>query len=195
MEFQTFAAQRVKIVLMKNPLSLFSMIWNNKYSHLYLYSKNIGPMKYILIAACLLLLQSCKNSNVSNNVNVTTNEQSELLVRLEIPLDSINGAYLRLDKNRHDFGKVSRKKTPDIPMEFEIENLGKIPLLILKADVSCGCLSVDYPKAPIHPGEKAKLTVNVDTKAQEGVFNKTVFLKSNADNDVELIRILGEVKK
>lgn len=84
---------------------------------------------------------------------------------------------------------------PDIPIEFEIENIGKDPLVILKADVSCGCLSVNYPKAPIRPGENAKLIVNVDTKAQEGRFNKIIFIKSNADNDVELIRILGEVKK
>ncbi len=152
-------------------------------------------MKYLLLIFGLLTIQSCGSKNAKNGMNVGMGEQSEQSVRQTVPWDSINGAYLHLDRKRYDFGKISRKKMPDIPIEFEIENIGKDPLVILKADVSCGCLSVNYPKAPIRPGENAKLIVNVDTKAQEGRFNKIIFIKSNADNDVELIRILGEVKK
>lgn len=80
-------------------------------------------------------------------------------------------------------------------IDFEIKNSGKLPLVIAKTDVSCGCLSVDCPKDPILPGKKTRLTVHIDTRAQEGRFNKTVFIKSNADNDVELIRIIGEINK
>ena len=76
-----------------------------------------------------------------------------------------------------------------------MENVGNLPLVILKSDVSCGCMSVDYPKLPFFSGEKAKLIVTIDTKNQIGVFNKPIFIKSNAVNDIVLIRILGEIVK
>ena len=64
-----------------------------------------------------------------------------------------------------------------------------------KYDVSCGCLSVNYSKEPINPGKIRKLAVHIDTKNQYGMFNKVIFINSNAENNLELIRITGEVEK
>lgn len=111
----------------------------------------------------------------------------------KVPFDSINGAYLLLDKTRYDFGTVDRIQTPRIAMEFQVRNIGKTPLVIIKCDISCGCLSVDYPSKPIAPGSKSKLIVFIDTKDQEGEFSKSIFIKSNAQNDVVLVRIVGKV--
>ncbi|MCL2738120.1 MAG: DUF1573 domain-containing protein [Bacteroidales bacterium] len=138
--------------------------------------------------------QSCGNSNTKESVTRITDGQC-YIVQQETPIDSIVGAYLCLDKSRYDFGKIRSKRTPKIAIEFEVANLGKAPLVILKADVFCGCMSVDYPKAPIFPQGRAKLTVTIDTKNQIGVFNKPVFIKSTADNDIVTIRILGEIEK
>ena len=148
-------------------------------------------MKYNYIIILLIVIQSCGHVDVTKKFAVVDKQVS----CQHVLSDRNQGAYLSLDKMRYDFGKINRGKTPHISIDFEVENLGKTPLLIIKADVSCGCLSVEYPKAPIRPGEKSKLTVNVDTKAQAGIFDKNVFIKSNADNDVEFIRITGEVKK
>lgn len=62
-------------------------------------------------------------------------------------------------------------------------------------DVACGCLSVDIPKEPILSGEKSIIKVHIDIRKVEGQFNKVVYIKSNAINDLELIRIKGFVKK
>ena len=150
-------------------------------------------MKYIIIIITLLLLQSCRYSGTKEGI-ITTAEQYNI-VKQEMPTDSIVGAYLHLYENRYNFGKVSIRKTPHITIEFGMENRGKLPLVIYKADVSCGCMSVDIPTTPIFPGACSKLTVTIETKGQEGVFNKPIFVKSNADNDVVLIRILGEIEK
>lgn len=82
---------------------------------------------------------------------------------------------------------------PELPQEVEFSNIGTVPLVILKADVSCGCLSVEYPKAPILPNQTGKLIIKADLRAQSGTFNKSVFIKTNAVNDVELVRLLGTV--
>lgn len=143
---------------------------------------------YIFTALIILSFASCKNDNARND------SSSNEITKTTITTDSIEGAYLALDKTKYDFGKIKRKKTPYLTIDFEIENIGKKPLVILKTDVSCGCISVECPKEPILPNKKTKLTLTIDTKNQNGVFNKTVFLKSNAENDVVLVRIIGEVK-
>lgn len=147
---------------------------------------------YTFTVLTMFVLLSCKNDNEKNNLH--SNRITKTTLEKRISTDSIEGAYLSLDKTKFNFGKIKRKKTPSLVINFEIENIGKEPLIILKADVSCGCISVEYPKQPILPNKKMKLTVTIDTRSQKGEFNKTIFLKSNADNDVVLIRIVGEVK-
>ena len=131
-------------------------------------------MKYICIIYIILLLQACGDSK-KNNQRTTKNNHT-------VAIENNNGAYLKIDRNRHNFGKVQKSKTPIIP-------------IILKVDVACSCMSVNYPKAPILPGENAELIVNINTKLQINSFNKVIFIKSNAQNDVELIRISGEIRK
>jgi len=150
-------------------------------------------MKYIIISFSLILF-SCQYRNTKDNAVHVLDEQYRILQQ-ETPVDSIVGAYLHLDRIRHNFGIISSKKMPKITIEFEMENKGKIPLVILKADVSCGCMTVNYPKTPIFATQKAILTVTINTKNQIGIFNKPIFVKTNAENDVVLIRILGEIQK
>lgn len=146
---------------------------------------------------CILItlpLTPCKN--IGNTKNSPSNDVVPGgIVASTIHPDSIKGAFLKPENTTYDFGKVSRKNSPNIAIKIEVENVGKHPLVIIKGDVSCGCLSVEFPKRPIMMGEKAQLIVNVDTKSQAGLFNKSIFIKSNADNDVVLIRITGEVKE
>ena len=146
---------------------------------------------FVLLILSGCVATSCKN--VKQQSDYSIDKKVESAVIQEIPAESIIGAYLRINENRYDFGKIKRNEVPQMDIEFEVENIGKTPLLIFKADVSCNCLSVDYPISPIHPEGKAKLVVSIDTEAQEGVFNKTVFVRSNADNDIVLIRIVGEI--
>ena len=104
-------------------------------------------------------------------------------------------ACLEIVNKKYDFGKISKKEHSYLDVEFELRNTGKIPLIISKVDVSCGCLSVNYSKEPINPGKIRKLVVHIDTKNQYGMFNKVIFINSNAENNLELIRMTGEVEK
>ena len=134
----------------------------------------------------------CKNNSPIHN----TDSQGSTSVVISHNSTSVNegGAFLSLETACQDFGVLKIKKNPFITVNFNFVNTGNVPLLILKTDVSCSCLSTDYPKTVIEPGEDGVITVTVDTKNQRGVFNKLVFLKSNASNDIELIRIKGELK-
>lgn len=61
--------------------------------------------------------------------------------------------------------------------------------------MSCGCISTEYTKEPIAPNQKTKFRVFIDLRNQDGAFNKAVFIKSNAKNDVDLLRVVGQIYK
>lgn len=151
-------------------------------------------MKYALLIFVQLLFINC----VSNN-------SSEKLPDIKAYYISVTGckthesnkgcAYFKLDNNHFDFGVISRKKNPRVTIEVGFTNTGKAPLLIIKADVSCGCLHVKYPHSLLQPNETGKLEIFVDTRAQEGAFDKSIIFKTNAENVVEIVRIKGMIKK
>lgn len=141
----------------------------------------------------ILLICSCTCCTSTNNLRSVKIQATNVPLYDSLP-HNIEGAYLHLPNNRFDFGKINRKKIPNIPIEVEFSNIGTVPLVILKADVSCGCLSVEYPKAPILPNQTGKLIIKADLRAQYGTFNKAVFIKTNAENDVVVLRVAGEIR-
>lgn len=142
------------------------------------------------IIGAILILFSCSESVSSNR---QTDDGLSVVVK-DVEKSPSNMAYLNLKEgNKYDFGKIDLNTTSIIPVNVEVENTGKKPLIIYKADVSCGCVSVEFPHKPIQAGKTAIVYIKINTKEQNGYFNKTVFIKSNASNDVELIRITGQI--
>ena len=78
----------------------------------------------------------------------------------------------------HDFGALKEGDAADYAFEFK--NVGKSPMIITNASASCGCTVPEWPKAPIAPGKKGKITVHFDTKGKSGPFNKSIWIESNA---------------
>ncbi|WP_026366812.1 DUF1573 domain-containing protein [Bacteroides sp. 14(A)] len=143
---------------------------------------------FILILTIVVALVGCagKENNQNRTIIAIGNSKSSK--------DSL-AAYLVISPSKYDFGTISQKEHPELNIYFNIENKGRSPLVIQKADVSCGCVSVDYPQYPIPSQEKTKLLVHIKTTKQLETFNKVIFIKSNANNDVELIRIKGRITR
>lgn len=90
-----------------------------------------------------------------------------------------NGAKIEFTKETHDYGTI--KYGADGTCTFEFKNTGNEPLIISNAKGSCGCTVPEWPKEPIAPGAKGKITVKYDTK-RPGAINKSVTITSNAIN-------------
>ena len=105
-----------------------------------------------------------------------------------------NKAYLKFVKKQYDFGTIKKEKFPQIAINYEFTNTGEVPLIIYKADITCNCLSAEIPKRPINPNERDTIKVFVNTTGQRGALYKTIYIKSNASNDIESIQIKGFVK-
>ena len=111
--------------------------------------------------------------------------------------DSLNRKdmpVLKFAKLRYNFGTFKKKATSSFVVKFKFQNVGNAPLVIYKVDVSCGCLSADYPRHPIMPNQKGIITVMVSEQDFAGAFNKTLFVRSNATEDIILLRIVGKIK-
>ncbi|WP_353889732.1 DUF1573 domain-containing protein [uncultured Bacteroides sp.] len=64
----------------------------------------------------------------------------------------------------------------------------------MKTDVSCNCLTAVNKSPPLSRGEVGSIEVLVNIRNKKGVFNKAIFIKSNATNDIEIIRVKGFIK-
>jgi hypothetical protein len=101
------------------------------------------------------------------------------------------GAKIEFDKEVHDYGTV--KYDGNGECVFEFTNTGNAPLILSDAKGSCSCTVPEWPKEPIAPGAKGKITVKYNTK-NAGPINKSVTITSNAANDpVKVLRIKGTV--
>lgn len=78
----------------------------------------------------------------------------------------------------HDFGVVERG--PIANHTFEFTNVGTQPIIVMNVTPSCGCTGVDWIKSPVAPGQKGWIKLGLKTEEQHGVFNKEVYIQSNA---------------
>ena len=91
----------------------------------------------------------------------------------------------------HDFGTVI--EGPDANCEFTFTNTGKEPIIIQKAQPSCGCTVPSFSGAPVAPGQTGTINVAYHTKGKPTAFTKTITVVSNAGTKV--LTIKGTVEK
>lgn len=99
-----------------------------------------------------------------------------------------SGATMVLETTTLDYGTIAQHSDKFRTVQFT--NTGTVPLIIKKADGSCGCTVPTYPKTPIAPGKTAEIKISYDTK-RLGTFNKTVTIQTNAG--VKVLKVKGNV--
>lgn len=102
---------------------------------------------------------------------------------------------LIIDNARQSFGKINKKDIETIKLYFPLRNIGEKPIVINRVDVSCGCITTELSSKTIMPNKSQTLIVTIDAKNKNGVFNKSLFVRSTAINNLEIIRIKGEIQE
>lgn len=98
---------------------------------------------------------------------------------------------MKFNEEDHNFGNVP--EGPSASFDFELKNIGKVPIIISNAHGSCGCTVPTWPKEPILPGKTSKITVTYSTQGRPGQINKTVTVTTNVGTKV--LKISGNVEK
>ena len=138
--------------------------------------------KHYLLIICLLILS--RGTYAQNPLNFSSplpNSGEMLDVKVEQQKKKGFAAFKFLvPDNTHDFGTIP--EGPKATYEFQFVNIGTEPLVITNAQASCGCTSPEFPKEPILPGKKGKISVTYSTEGRIGNFNKSIYITSNAQS-------------
>lgn len=101
-------------------------------------------------------------------------------------------ASMEFKETIHNFGNI-REDGGKVTCEFEFENTGKTNLVIISANAECGCTTPIFPKNPIAPGKKGKITVTYNPLGRPGGFDKVVTVKTNGKPSKVRLKIRGTV--
>ena len=124
-----------------------------------------------MIAVCLLMFSSC-----NHKAKVTHTE-----------------AAVEWDETDYDYDEFSREDA-DQKHTFTFHNVGPEPIVIHEIETTCSCVSADYTKSPVQPGDEGTVTVIFHPdKANIGQFDKTLNIFLNTASGVEKLHIQGFV--
>ncbi|MDR2410804.1 MAG: DUF1573 domain-containing protein [Bacteroidales bacterium] len=101
-------------------------------------------------------------------------------------------AVIHFENKKYDFGQINLQKDSLLTTVFFFENKGNITLIIQKVTTSCGCTLPEWTKKPVEPGEKGLIKLVFNPKGFSGRFSKSIYVKSNAKEDVVILKIEGE---
>ncbi len=107
--------------------------------------------------------------------------------------ENSNQANFSFETNEFDFGTI--KQGESSTHEFKFTNTGNEPLIISKAEGSCGCTVPLYPKEPIMKGQTATIKVTFNSAGKLGVQDKTITISSNAKQNPMVLHMKGTVDK
>lgn len=107
--------------------------------------------------------------------------------------DNDNQASFKFEKDEIDFGTIEQGESTT--HEFKFTNTGSEPLIISKAEGSCGCTVPIFPKEPIMKNQSATIKVTFNSTGKFGIQDKTVTITSNAKQSPMIIHIKGTVLK
>lgn len=91
-----------------------------------------------------------------------------------------------------DMGKIA--EGAQVEKVYGFVNSGKSDILITDVRGSCGCtVGKDWPKMPIHPGERSAIVVAFDSKGRPGKQHKTITIVANTEPSTTVLTLTGEV--
>ena len=156
--------------------------------------KVILSLGLLLLSASLTMAQSKKHKvDVAKNEKqqVITNTAAPASVIPEAPATTLKSDDMVFKDAIHDFGTVP--EGPDATCVFTFVNNGKEPIVIQKAQPSCGCTVPSFSSEPVPPGGTGSINVAYHTQGKPTAFTKTVSVVSNAGTKV--LTIKGNVEK
>ena len=139
--------------------------------------------KLLYIGLFALLIVACQ----SNKQGQLGNDTGDSLKAVSAGISN-SGAVLKFDTVYFDLGSLPID-APNQTRDFLFANNGNKPLVIEKVESSCSCLDIEYPKEPIAPGKRSKITMTLKMKEIcSGQFYRSAEVYSNGSEEpIEII--------
>ena len=152
--------------------------------------KVILSLGVLLLSTGLSMAQGKKNTGTDQQQTITSTPAPASVIPAA-PATTLKSEDMAFRDVNHDFGTVP--EGPDAVTEFTFVNNGKDPIVIQKAQPSCGCTVPSFSKEPVPPGATGTINVAYHTSGKPTAFTKTITVVSNAGTKV--LTIKGTVEK
>lgn len=154
--------------------------------------KGILSLGLVLLSCSLTMAQKTKHKEKEKgNDKQQTISTATAPAATTAPATSLTADNMAFKDLTHDFGTVP--EGPDATCEFSFKNTGKEPIIIQKAQPSCGCTVPSYSNEPVAPGATGVIKVAYHTQGKPNPFTKTITVSSNAG--MKVLTIKGNVEK
>lgn len=97
---------------------------------------------------------------------------------------------IKFNDEAHSFGKI--KQGNPVTYDFTFTNISKEPVVIERAQASCGCTTPKWPQEAIMPGKTGVINVGYNA-ASVAPFEKSISVKVAGVEDMMNLKISGEV--
>lgn len=97
---------------------------------------------------------------------------------------------IKFNEAAHNFGKIPQGKP--VTYDFVFTNISKEPIVIERAQASCGCTTPKWPQEAIMPGKSGVINVGYNAAAVSP-FDKSITVKIAGIDEQTSIKINGEV--
>ncbi len=115
-----------------------------------------------------------------------------LLVLCLLSPVTIFSQNLSFEQTHWHFGEIA-EDGGSVSHTFAMSNRGESPIVIVKADGSCGCTTSSYPVKPIMPGESGEVVVVYNPMDRPFDFNTTVRLLTSESAEPIKLSVSGSV--
>jgi hypothetical protein len=106
-----------------------------------------------------------------------------------ISAQSPKGADIEFQTNIVDLGELSHEDDKQV-VRLAYTNTGDLPLVVTEVRTSCTCITVQYDRKKVMPGERGSIVITMDpAKAPEGNFYRVLQVYSSARGGVKHITL------
>jgi len=154
----------------------------------------------VLTLSCFVIalveLSGVSNTALFNKYHIGTAPASGLTTEQEQAreqvVSSLPKTSIQFLNDKFNFGQI--KEGDKVKHAFRFKNTGNNPLIISKADVSCGCTVPSFSKEPIAPGAEGQIMIEYNSAGHPGHQQKNVIVHSNAVPEAISISFEADVK-
>lgn len=97
-------------------------------------------------------------------------------------MSAADKAVVTFSRTKVDVGNIKSTGGP-VKFDYEFTNTGTKPLIIISVtNGGCGCTKPSFPKNPIAPGAKGKVSVSFNPSGRSGELNREIKVRTNGGN-------------
>ena len=104
------------------------------------------------------------------------------------------GAELELQTSLLDLGEIAQEDGKQM-LRLSFSNTGDVPLVITEVRTSCSCMTVDYKREKVMPGERGVINITLNpAKAPKGQYLRVIQIYSTAKSGVKRVTVKAQIE-